>query len=669
MRALAWGRRLLSTLGAGMVVVCAGVVPSAHASMLQIDVGSLDHPAFTIEGMHLAVGEERAPAQLTIDRLVIGTDEWTNIALDCSEFRLADGALDCAVGQMRAPGFPEGVALALRFDPTRKSATLKVGSVGQDLIEIDLAPDGRLHAKFSAIAAERLAEWVPALDAWQLGGRFSGVLAYSPGPAATLSVHGSVDDARFSSRDGFKAAENLALALALDASTSPSGWDWDATAQWEAGEAYFHPLYLTSGAALTAHGTLAGALLDVHRAALALEGMSSVEGRGTFDLSAGALRDAALSITAADLEVLGPQFVAPLLAPAQPQALRFSGQVSAGATIGEGRLTGVDLALDAVSVASQDGGFAVGPLSGALPWRRDGDVQARLAVAGGNWHALTFGAFDLDARVRSESVDIDRVEVPLLDGRLVLNALALHRSAQGWEGTGAAVVEPVSMTLLTEALGLPSMAGVLSASIPGVRASPGEIALDGTMVISVFNGYLQAGNLQIIEPFGSASRVFADLSVRGLDLAELTETFSFGSVSGFIDADVQALELAHWTPVRFDAAIRSSPGSYPRRISQRAVQNIGALGGPGAAMVIQRGFLGLFETFGYREIGLTCKLEGGVCVMGGVDDDAGSESFTIIRGGGIPALNVIGYNRRVDWEEFVARVRRVVESNVAPVIE
>ena len=53
--------------------------------------------------------------------------------------------------------------------------------------------------------------------------------------------------------------------------------------------------------------------------------------------------------------------------------------------------------------------------------------------------------------------------------------------------------------------------------------------------------------------------------------------------------------------------------------------------------------------------------------MRGID---GSErpdgSFQIVRGGGIPALDVIGYNRRVDWDELVGRIQRVIDDNVTP---
>jgi hypothetical protein len=229
------------------------------------------------------------------------------------------------------------------------------------------------------------------------------------------------------------------------------------------------------------------------------------------------------------------------------------------------------------------------------------------------------------------------------------------------------VIEPVSMRLLTEAVGLPPMNGVLSASIPALSVRPGEITLDGALVVSVFDGYVQATSLSVREPFGVASHLSADLEARHIDLAQLTKTFSFGSITGFADADVRGLELVRWLPTRFDARIASSPGRYPRRISQRAVQNISALGGAGAMAAIQRSLIGLFDTFGYAEIGFRCALDMNVCTAGGVEGaDRADGGFTIVRGGGVPAVDVIGYNRRIDWKELVDRLQRVTAGNAPP---
>jgi len=148
----------------------------------------------------------------------------------------------------------------------------------------------------------------------------------------------------------------------------------------------------------------------------------------------------------------------------------------------------------------------------------------------------------------------------------------------------------------------------------------------------------------------------------------LTRTFSFGNMQGRIDADVNDLQLQDWQPLRFDARVYSSAGKYPKKISQKAVQNISALGGAGAAAAIQRSFLGFFENFGYDRIGWRCVLRNGVCTMGGIDE-ANHGTYTLIEGGGIPAINVMGYNRTVSWGELTTRLKRVTQGNAAPIIK
>jgi len=147
----------------------------------------------------------------------------------------------------------------------------------------------------------------------------------------------------------------------------------------------------------------------------------------------------------------------------------------------------------------------------------------------------------------------------------------------------------------------------------------------------------------------------------------LTRTFSFGNMQGRIDVAVNGLELANWKPVKFDASLMSSPGDYPRRISQAAVQNISSLGGAGAAAAIQRSFLRFFEQFGYSKIGWSCELRNEVCRMGGVE--SAPQGYIIVKGGGVPAITVMGYNRNVNWRELIDRLQRITQGNVKPIIQ
>ncbi len=183
----------------------------------------------------------------------------------------------------------------------------------------------------------------------------------------------------------------------------------------------------------------------------------------------------------------------------------------------------------------------------------------------------------------------------------------------------------------------------------------------------MFDGTVEAKNLVLLDIFGKAPRVQADVVMQNLDLGLVTRTYSFGNITGRMDARIAGLELVNWQPLKFDARLESSAGDYPRKISQAAVQNISALGGAGASAAIQRSVLRFFEQFGYDKLGWACKLQNGVCEMSGVEDRP--PGYVIVKGGGIPAITVIGYNRRVEWQELLNRIKRVTQGNVKAIVE
>jgi hypothetical protein len=211
------------------------------------------------------------------------------------------------------------------------------------------------------------------------------------------------------------------------------------------------------------------------------------------------------------------------------------------------------------------------------------------------------------------------------------------------------------------------MQGSLSGVIPELRYRRGTLAMDGELALRLFDGLVTAKNVQLIEPFGRAPRFHADVEVKNMDLELLTSKFDFGNITGRIDAHIGGLELAGWQPVRFDARFASSPGRYPKKISQRAVQSISSLGGAGAAAAIQRSFLRFFDEFGYDRLGLSCRLANGVCEMDGIE--RAPQGYVIVKGGSVPAISVIGYNRSVDWPELLERLKRITQENVKPIVK
>lgn len=639
---------------------------------LTISIAEVSHPALSAQEVQLAFAAGEG-AVLRIGSLKVAGQHWRELSIDCRQVELSSAGVACARGKLRMGDDAPPLDLDFRFDRARGSGRLALADAKGMRLNAVLTPAGELRAELSEVALGALAGWLPMLEAWKPVGVFDGRVTWrARGNDGRLQLKGRLKAAGFSTVDGLRAGENLAGELAVDAARHGARWNWTTTLDWQAGATYWHPFYVESGMVAQARGSLEGDRLRVDFASLAMEGVAQTALSAVVDLRQQRLLSAALSVAGVDLAVVGPRWLAPLLAPEAGDRLRFAGGLAAGVRLEAGRLVGLDLVADdaGFSLAAADGGrgVAFGPVVGDVAWQVGQRARLAFRVEGGHWQQLALGAFEVNGDVTDEGLALDRLRIPVLDGALVFDGLSLRRESDAWIGRGALVVEPVSVPLLTATLGWPTMSGVLTAFIPGVRISPGEVALDGALVVSVFGGYLRATALRVREPFGVASHLAAELELRHLDLGQLTDTFSFGHVTGFIDADVRGLELVRWRPVRFDARVASSPGSYPRRISQRAVQNIGALGGEGAVVAVQRSLLSMFDTFGYRDIGLSCALSGNACVMAGLPGERADGGFVIVRGGGVPALDVIGYNRRVDWMELIERLRRVQSSNVEPVV-
>ncbi|MBU3664094.1 MAG: tetratricopeptide repeat protein, partial [Bacteroidetes bacterium] len=95
--------------------------------------------------------------------------------------------------------------------------------------------------------------------------------------------------------------------------------------------------------------------------------------------------------------------------------------------------------------------------------------------------------------------------------------------------------------------------------------------------------------------------------------------------------------------VAFDARfITDDAPGVRKRISQRAVQDIGSVGGSSFIQTLQGKAVALFKDFGYRRIGIGCHLENQICAMNGLH--SAGNTFTIVEGAGVPRLDVVGYN-------------------------
>lgn len=477
----------------------------------------------------------------------------------------------------------------------------------------------------------------------------------------------AMQDVAFSDAQGLHAGDKVRGTIKADVSRKDGHWQWQGDIRWQAGEVFWQPLYFPSGGhAFAGRGWWQDDALVVEEGNVEFGGVGKVAVQGRFDIK----RKSAVSLELSGKGLQAAQgyelLAKPFLDKTMLGNLETAGMLDLNASYADGKLQAFSLVLHDMDVEDKDGRFAFYKVNAGIPWALNSATRADLHFGSGRLLQMGLGETALQARLEGWSLIAPAWHIPVLDGALDLQDISLALIDGAWHGHLATSVSPMSMSEFSHAMGWPHMEGKLAASIPLVTYTDGLLTVDGAMGFDIFDGHITVDKLVMHDPLSRAPRLNADISMRGLDMDLLTRTFSFGAMEGRLDGDVNGLELASWKPVKFDASFRSSPGRYPKKISQRAVENISALGGAGAAAAIQRSFLRFFKEFNYDRIGLSCRLRNGICAMDGVEP--AKDGYVIVKGSGIPAITVLGYNHSVAWDDLLGRLQRITQGN-RPIIK
>jgi len=475
-------------------------------------------------------------------------------------------------------------------------------------------------------------------------------------------------NASFSDEAGLHAAEKLTGSLAISLKPSADAWLWRTDLDWQSGEVFWQPFYIANGGhRFTAGGKLANALLTVDNAHLKVKDVGELDASGQINVNDFKLINFNASLPNLNLATAYPMFFKPMLEKTAFANADVSGVAAIRLELQNAEPKTFELLLKDVSIADKNKKFAFYNVNANLPWSYDVAKTLSFSYESGELLSLPLGKTNMQAQVDRYSLTAPDIKLPILDGALHLANISASRRAEQWYWHLSARLDAISMEDFSTHLNLPKMHGKASAEIPLVTYAAGTLTTDGSIVLNVFNGTATVTQLTMQSPLGIAPKLNADIALRNLDLGVLTSTFSFGAIEGKLDGDIRNLELQNWKPVKFDAVVQSSPGKYPKKISQRAVENISALGGGGAAAAVQRSFLRFFEQFNYGKMGLSCRLRNDICEMGGVESTP--HGYVIVKGSGIPAITVMGYNETVGWSELLARIKRVTDGNSKAIVQ
>lgn len=455
--------------------------------------------------------------------------------------------------------------------------------------------------------------------------------------------------ASWSSADARFALENGEGALNFTATGAGGAWIGDFDVRLERGEALFSPLYFNLGETPLA---LSGRW-QWGKGMLRLTDVHFVENEAHAELAASLkwpeMTLAALQVHQAsgDADAIYRRYARPFLADTAFADAELKGSLFAGVDWRNGQLRDVSLVFNHVDIVDKQGRFALHGLDGQLGKQTPSRIRAQAST----WHRLPIGGWEAELRWLDDGVHLQKpLRVPVLDGAVVIERL---------EPVGAkdyrldARIEPIDLRRFAQALDLPAFDGEVSGDFRHIRFNREGLRLLQPVLVRIFGGEVRIHDLRVEALLSAQPLLYFGLDIDKLDLRRLTNFLQIADIQGNISGEVRDVQLVNWDVKRFSAAIQTSadrPGK--RSISHEAVQYLSAAGG-GSAMVGK--FVRILSAFPYERLGFVARLERNVLTLGGVQD-ADDGGYYLVKGRGLPQLNIIGYERRVDWPELLRRL-------------
>jgi hypothetical protein len=694
-----WVPRVLAcVLGAGCGVVVA--IDDMHLAVERID-----GDGWTAEGVELqfSLPNERTIAQAKIERLKLQARAETlrNVRIECPAVDISAAVIACANARISAH-LPVVGAQVLQgrvsyrrasgaLDLDVRSAKLVGGSVRIEAAIRSASWHARVHAERLDLeqalkVATELKLPVPALAGT---GRVSMDVdvAGAPGPVRA-EISAAVHELTINNESGSLASDKWTFTTRAAARANRGGWDFKIELDSSKGQAYAQPVFLDFGVhpiKLATEGRLDTAgQLTLRRFAIDHEDVLAARGSARIDPKhEQPLRDLTLTLSALQFPGAYESYLQPFLLDTDFKSMQTSGRVSGDVSLADGAPTRVQVALADVTFDDGTRKFALEGLSGEVSWRdgadidedavlRSGAQRSVLRWKGGSMLNLALGPSTLQFTALGRQFRVlEPARIPVLDGAIDLESLRIRNvGAPSVAFMVDATVQPISVAELCKAFGWPEFGGSIGGAVSKLRLRDGVVTLGTTLQAQVFDGRVAITDLRLEDAFGKWPRFYSSIALENLDLELVTRAFSFGRITGRLSGSIADLQLFNWQPIAFDANLYTPPDDRSRhRISQRAVENIGSIGGGGAGITqaLSSGFLRFFDDFRYERLGLSCRLENEICYMNGVAP-APNGGYYLVKGSGLPRIDVIGGARRVDWPRLVQQLIAIAESE-GPVVQ
>ncbi len=670
------------------VIVLILTTPTANAlDSVSLNVATLIGTQWKLQGINIALTDlTQAPQKLTltIDRLSLPKpfSDLSLVNIRCTSFTWQNKELLCTQGRAKIHSKRwQSPNANFSFHVTEKHSSFKLTDLhlAGGTVAVDGEEQGelwRLQIDAKAVDGKSIQQLLPQelfkLKAGKINVKLnaSGSHALVKDFTLTTGLNGLTGQ----TKDGRFAAEALSLSSTLNAQNNNGVWQWQSRSNVSGGALYVEPLYLETGGQVIALGAQGGwdsskQRIEINSASYRHSKVGELSGSAIIQYKNGAsIEKAELSLSSNNLQDLSVIYLKPFFEQTVLQGVSLAGNLNADFSINEQALTALAASFDQLDVKDAAGRGEVQGGAGQLNWSNDDtfNIPSKFAWQQLQVRAVPIGPAELSFLSRADSIRLlKKTPLPFLGGEIGINQFSWQAKKQqepevSFEGD----LSNISLEQLSLALNWTPLSGTISGHIPRVEYSNLTLSLGGELIVKVFDGEIKVSNLASSGLFTDFPKFHSDLEIDNLDLDQLTGKFKFGGITGKLSGYVRQLYMENWHPISFFAWLGTPEDDDSRhRISQKAVQNIANIGGGGVTDILSKSFLSFFDTFGYDKLGLGCYLHDGVCQLMGVE--ARESGYAIITGGGLPRIDVIGYNPRVDWSVLMERLRRISTSDAS----